>query len=220
MSLQQRQAYNVIKNAYAKAGRKPVTTASTLRLIQPIVANRTNYTFPILEGDAITNFPEQILLNRADAFTAIQVGLFIGGIANDGANATTASYQLFPYPGAPLITAGMLNTNALFSHSYLNIAVNNVQYLQNFDTFRMFSANVIQTGNILATGGSAIAPNSIAGNNDGFTSVTPSLQFSGTAKIDISIKLPEALSFTAARTPNIQLIFRGFLSLGASNLNR
>lgn len=220
MSLSQRQAFNTIKSAYAKVGRKPVTTASTLRLIQPIVANKTTYTFPVLEGDVATNYTEQILLNRADAFTAIAVGVFIGSIDNTGANDSSFTYQLFSYQSEALTSAGITNANSLFYHSNLDIAVNNVQYLQNLDVFRCANAPIVQTGNIFATGGDTTAANSINGNMYGFTSITPSLQFSGTAKIDISLQLPTALALTAGRTPTIQLIFRGFLSLGASNLNK
>ena len=76
---------------------------------------------------------------------------------------------------------------------------------------------IVQTGNIFATGGDTTGQNSSSG-NDGFTSLVPTLQFSGTAKIDISLSLPTSLAVTNAC--QINLIFRGFLSLGASNLNK
>ena len=90
-------------------------------------------------------------------------------------------------------------------------------YLQNFDVYRCYSTPIVQTGNIFATGGDTTGQNSNTG-NDGFTSLVPSLQFSGTAKIDISLSLPTSLAVTNAC--QINLIFRGFLSLGASNLNK
>ena len=133
---------------------------------------------------------------------------------------TTYDYQLFSFQSEALTAGGVTNANSLFYHSNLDIAVNNVQYVQNMDIFRCANAPIVQTGNIFATGGDTTAANSINGNSSGFTSITPSLQFSGTAKIDISIQLPSALLLTSGRTPNIQLIFRGFLSLGASNLNK
>lgn len=218
MSLAQRQAFSVIKRAYAKAGRKPVTTPSTLRLIQPVTANRTVYTFPILEGDSSVVLAEQILLNRADAFTATSVGVFIGGLLDNGTATGAGSYQLLGYQTPGLTTAGVTNANALFTNSYLNVSVNNVAYLQNFDLFRCYQAPIVQTGSILATGGAATLQNSISGQGSGFTSLVPTLQFSGTAKIDIRIQLPTSLAVTNAC--QINLIFRGFLSLGASNLNK
>jgi hypothetical protein len=218
MSLLNLNAYKTIKGAYAKVGRNPVTTASTLRLMLPVTANKTSYTFPVLQGDAVTAYPEAVYLNRADSFTATQVGVFLGGITDAGLASTTNNYQLFGFQSEALTTAVVTNANSLFQHSYLNIAVNNVQYLQNFDLFRCFSAPIIQTGNIFATGGDTTAQNSIEGMKDGFTALTPTIQLSGTAKLDVTINLPTALAFTVA--PVINLIFRGFLSLGASNLNK
>ena len=218
MSLAQRQAFAVIKKAYAKKGRTPVTTPSTLRLIQNVVTNKTTYTFPVLEGDSSVTLAEQILLNRADAFTATSVGVFIGGLTDAGAATSAGSYQLFGFQSEALTTAGVTNANALFTNGYLNISVNNVAYLQNFDLFRCYSAPIIQTGNLLATGGDTTGQNSINGSVAGFTSLVPSLQLSGTAKIDVTIQLPTSLAVTNAC--QINLIFRGFLSLGASNLNK
>jgi hypothetical protein len=217
MSLAQRQAFSVIQKAYANKGRKPVTTPSTLRLIQNVVTNRTTYTFPILEGDSAVNLAEQRLLNRADAFTATSVGIFIGGLTDAGAATALGSYQLYGYQAPALTTAGVTNSNALFTNGYLNVAVNNVAYLQNFDLFRTYEAPIAQTGNLLATGTSTTLQNSIDGLR-GFASLVPTLQFSGTAKIDITIQLPTSLAVTNAC--QINLIFRGFLSLGASNLNK
>ena len=217
MSLSQRQAFSTIKTAYKNAGRNPVTTPSTLRLIQNVSSTKTTYSFPVLEGDSTNTLAENRFLNRADAFTATSVGLFIGGLSDAGAATTAGSYQLFGFQSEALTTAGVTNSNALFTNSYLNISVNNVAYLQNFDVYRCYSTPIVQTGNIFATGGDTTGQNSSTG-TDGFTGLVPTLQFSGTAKIDISLSLPTSLSVTNAC--QINLIFRGFLSLGASNLNK
>jgi hypothetical protein len=100
----------------------------------------------------------------------------------------------------------------------MNVLVNNVAYLQNFDLYRCYSAPIAQTGNLFATGTSTTYQNSVKGDDDGFVDIVPTLQFSGTAKIDITINLPTSLALTNAC--QINLIFRGFLSLGASNLNK
>lgn len=218
MSLAQRQAFATIRKAYASKGRKPVTTPSTLRLIQNVVANKTTYTFPVLEGDSTNTLAENRFLNRADAFTATSIGVFIGGLTDAGAATSAGAYQLFGYQSEALTTAGVTNANALFANGYLNILVNNVAYLQNFDLYRCYSAPIVQTGNIFATGGDTTGQNSVNGEKDGFCDLVPTLQFSGTAKIDITITLPTSLAVTNAC--QINLIFRGFLSLGASNLNK
>ena len=89
MSLLNLNAYKTVKGAYAKVGRNPVTTASVLRLMVPVTTNKTSYTFPILQGDAGTVYNENVYLNRADSFTATSVGIFLGGIQNDGTASTT-----------------------------------------------------------------------------------------------------------------------------------
>jgi hypothetical protein len=211
-----RQAYSLIKRAYAKKGRNPVTTASTLRLQLPVASNKTLYQFPILQGDEQTSYPEQILLNRADAFTATEVGLFIGGYTDAAAATTAQDYGLYSYGATPIATA-LTNTNVLFYNSKLNVAVNNVQYLQNFDTFRFYQAGVAQTQKIMATGGTTGTKDSVDGASYGFSPLVPTLQFSGSSKIDIQVQLPSPL---AASAGIMVLIFRGFLSLGASNLNK
>ena len=218
--LSSRKTYSLIKKAYATKGRNPITTASTLRLIQPVSANKTLYTFPVLQGDTPGTYGEEVLLNRADAFTCTHIGLFIGGVIAAGTAATNSNYTLYPYTSYAVDIASNQSSNILFNNSYLNIAINNVQYLQNFDTRRFNTAGVIQerietgTG---ATAATAVNQDSLSG-DAGFVAIVPTLQFSGTSKLDISINLPAALSVTNAY--QINLIFRGFLSLGASNLNK
>jgi hypothetical protein len=226
MSMQERMSYSLIKKAYAKQKRNPVITASTLRLQVPAASAKTTYTFPILQGDEQTVYNEQILLNRADAFTATSIGLFIGGLDSAGANDTTQTYPLYSYPSFAVNTGFTSPTaNVLFYNSKINIAINNVQYLQNFDTYRTYNAGFDQQNRyagVTITGPTNITNqyDSVNGKEDGFVPITPTLQFSGTSKIDISIVMPSSLTVAATKTPIIILIFRGFLSLGASNLNK
>lgn len=208
-----RAAFNVIKRAYTAKGRNPVLTPSTLRLQVPIVASRTTYTFPILEGDAQTSFTEAVYLNRTDAFTALEMGLFIGDNAGSAAN---VAYDLYSYQSEALTTAGITNSKALFNQGLIDISINNVNYLQNFDCRRMAFTPIIQAGNIFATGGDTTVQMQ-QDENAGFAALTPTLQFSGTAKTQITLKLPAAL---AATSGVLVLMFRGFLALNASNLNK
>jgi hypothetical protein len=214
--LSSRQTYSLIKKAYSKVGRNPITTASTIRLIQPIATGKTFYTFPILQGDVATTYAEESLLNRADAFTATHIGLFVGGLNPDGTASTAANYSLYPY-NSYAVEHAIGNGEVLFNNSYLNIAINNVQYLQNFDTRRFNNAGVVQQNIVTSTsvaGGDA--QDSLSG-DAGFVPLVPTLQFSGSAKIDITLNLPVSL---AAALGQINIVFRGFLSLGASNLNK
>jgi hypothetical protein len=217
-----RQAYTVIKNAYKAKQRNPVTTASDLRSLVPVVTGKTQYTFPIIVGEDVNNYPEGILLNRADAFTAVEMGIFIG---KKTANSDT-TYDLYSYPNAVEFSTG---TDAdkfktLFNHSVINATINNVQYLQNFSTNRFRTTGATQNG--LGFGAASATPAVASTVVDefnsgyGYTAIVPTLQLSGTSKIDITVSLPEGLTAAGSGSYVIVLALRGFLSLGASNLNK
>jgi hypothetical protein len=215
-----RQAYTIVKNAYKAKQRNPVTTASDLRLIVPVVAGKTAYTFPVLVGDDQNNYAEAVLLNRADAFTALEMGLFIG----KKSSSTDTTYDLFAYPNNTEFTPDTDGFKTLFNHSIINAAINNVQYLQNFSTSRFRTAPITQNG--LGFGAASATP-SVAStvvdsfdNNTGYYPVVPTLQLSGTSKIEITLSLPAGLAVTGGANYVIVLSLRGFLSLGASNLNK
>ena len=214
-----RQAYTTIKNAYKAKQRNPVTTASDLKCLVPVVSGKTSYQFPIIIGDDVNNYPEGILLNRADAFTAVEMGLFIG----KKSSATDTTYDLFSYPNkVEFGTTDSDTLKTLFNHASINATINNVQYLQNFSTERFRTTGVTQNG--LGYAGGAVTSTVIDqfDNTYGFTAIVPTLQLSGTSKIEITVNLPQGLTTTDASTNTyvIVLCLRGFLSLGASNLNK
>jgi len=219
-----RQAYTVIKNAYKAKQRNPVTTASDIRSMVPVVTGKTQYTFPIIVGEDVNNYPEGILLNRADAFTAIEMGIFIGKKSSN----TDTTYDLYSYPNVIEFSA---NSGAdadkfktLFNHSTINATINNVQYLQNFSTNRFRTTGTSQNGlgaGAVATTGAVVSTLVDEFNSGyGYTAIVPTLQLSGTSKIEITVSLPEGLTQASSGSYVIVLALRGFLSLGASNLNK
>lgn len=215
-----RQAYTVIKNAYKAKQRNPVTTASDLRSIVPVVGGKTQYTFPIIVGDDTNNYPESILLNRADAFTAIEMGLFIA----KKSSATDVAYDIFSYPNSVEFGSETDAFRTLFNNSTINATINNVQYLQNFSTQRFRTTGATQNG--LGYGAASATPAVASTVVDefnsgyGFTAIVPTLQLSGTSKIDLTVNLPAGLTAAGSGQYVIILALRGFLSLGASNLNK
>ena len=217
-----RQAYATIKNAYKAKQRNPVTTASDLRSLVPVQTGKTQYTFPIIVGEDQNNYPEAILLNRADAFTATEIGIFIGAKSST----SDTAYDWYSYPNATIFTASGAATafKTLFNNGILNATINNVQYLQNYSISRLRKAPIVQTGLTYGyTTSGATAPNgldSFDGQRDGYYPLVPTLQLSGTSKIDITINLPSGLTAASSGTYVICLAVRGFLSLGASNLNK
>jgi hypothetical protein len=227
-----RQAYEVIKRAYATKKRNPVTTASDLKLIVPISTSKTAFSFPVIVGDDPNNYPDALLLNRADAFTATEIGLFIGKRTGVTATAQVANTQFdwFSYANASefgVTASDFTGLKPLFNSAYINATINNVQYLQNFSTLRMRKAQVTQFNTVLATGVAPTLPivssqDAFNGETDGFYPLVPTLQLSGTSKIDITLNVAQALPIATAATAQycIMLGLRGFLSLGASNLNK
>jgi hypothetical protein len=222
-----RQAYSTIKQAYASKGRNPVTTASDLRLIVPISTAKTVFDFPVIVGDDQNNYPDAILLNRADAFTATEMGVFIGKRtgASTAAQVANTAFDWFSYPNSQQFAVtgtDYTNLKPLFNAGLVNIAINNVQYLQNYSTLRMRRATVTQDSTIYATGGTASITDSFDGERDGYYPLVPTLQLSGTSKISVQISVPQSLPIATAATAQycIMIAFRGFLSLGASNLNK
>jgi len=219
-----RQAYTVIKNAYKAKQRNPVTTASDLRSLVPVVTGKTQYTFPIIVGDDTNNYPEGILLNRADAFTAIEMGLFIA----KKSSASDTAYDIFSYPSTSEFGSSDADTfRILFNNSTINAQINNVQYLQNFSTarFRTTGATQQQLGfgaAKSATGTIEVLSTTVDEFNSGFgyTPIVPTLQLSGTSKIEVTVNLPAGLTQASSGQYVIILALRGFLSLGASNLNK
>jgi hypothetical protein len=226
-----RQAYATIKNAYRKVGRNPVTTASDLKLVMPLSTTRTSYSFPILVGDDANNYGNgvAILLNRSDAFTATEMGLFIGKPSGAPTAANSSQFDWYSYSNDNLFATGKTALKTLFNNSYINVTINNVQYLQNFSTLRLRRAPVTQNSQGFGTFASAptagypaigsTTQDSFNGESDGYYSLVPTLQLSGTSKISIDLVLPESISALDSNSA-VMIGFRGFLSLGASNLNK
>lgn len=225
-----RQAYSTIKSAYRQKQRNPVTTASDLRLVVPMSTSKTNYSFPVLAGDDTNNLPTATLLNRADAFTATEMGLFVG----NALSATDTTFDWYSYGngtgagnlGATSAVNFNLSMKTLFNNSVINIAINNVQYLQNYSTLRLRKVPTTQSGlgygvQVTATASNILSTSvdSFNGEQDGYYPLVPTLQLSGTSKIDIQLLLPQALA-NIPTAGYIMIAFRGFLSLGASNLNK
>jgi hypothetical protein len=225
-----RQAYSTIKNAYRKVGRNPVTTASDLKLVMPLSSSKTTYSFPILVGDDPSNFYPgvSILLNRADAFTATEMGLFIGKPSAAANAANSSQFDWYSYANNTTFSTGKTALKTLFNNSYINITINNVQYLQNFSTLRLRRAVITQEGQGFGAATTAASQttavtsttqDSFNGESDGYYPLVPTLQLSGTSKIDCQLVLAESLSAVDSNSC-VMLGFRGFLSLGASNLNK
>jgi len=176
-----------------------------------------------------------VLLNRADAFTAVSLGVFIGYRSGSTAVDQVANtrFDWYSYPNSTIFntpSTDALQLKPLFNAGLLNVTINNVQYLQNYSLLRNRRTPITQTALGYgaysgATGNSGVSStvvDSFDGTNDGYFPLVPTLQLSGTSKISIQITTPQALPVATAGSGQtcIMVSLRGFLCLGASNLNK
>ena len=219
-----RNAFKSVKAAYAANGRNPIVTPSDLRLENPIQQNVNYYQFYALQSEqnpgfagGITN--TEIRLNTNDSFFAVLGGLYVA----KPSSATNAEFFLSSYPNPNTLTASTAAAYQMyFNNSTLNIAINNVQYIQNFLTARFRNVGIAQAG-LGATSSTAVPANipstsvdSFDGNESGITALGTIVEMSGQKKVDIKLNVPAGLSVAPGTYDRLVLVLRGFLALNAA----
>lgn len=179
-------------------------TQSALRLEQPLTANQSLYTFPILKTQQNSGgiiFNTELRLNMQDTFVPTDV--FIG-LANPGST-TATNFRLFTYPNQSVF-ANALQMRAIYN-SELRISVNNYQYTYSWDVQRHWVSN--QTQQTAAFGaGSPEDQNNFA--LDGFYPMQPYVLFGGAQNVEINLRLAGAPTAVDANS-RIVMLFRGVL---------
>ena len=218
-----RNAFKSVKGAYASAGRNPIVTPSDLRLENPISQNVNYYQFYALQSEQNPGFAggasnTEIRLNTNDSFFAVLAGLYIA----KPSSATSAEYILNSYPNPTTFTA---TTSAayqmFFNNSTLNIAINNVQYIQNFLTSRFREVGVAQAGlgaasYLTSAQVASTSVDSFNGDESGITALGSIIEISGQKKADIKMNVPTGLSVAPGTYDRLALVLRGFLALNAA----
>jgi hypothetical protein len=218
-----RNAFKSVKGAYASAGRNPIVTPSDLRLENPISQNVNYYQFYALQSEQNPGFAggasnTEIRLNTNDSFFAVLAGLYIA----KPTSATSAEYFLNSYPNPTTFTATTAAAYQMFfNNSTLNIAINNVQYIQNFLTSRFREVGVAQAGLGASSWltSSAVASTSVDsfnGDESGITALGSIIEISGQKKADIKMNVPTVLSVAPGTYDRLALVLRGFLALNAA----
>lgn len=218
-----RNAFKSVKSAYASAGRNPIVTPSDLRLENPISQNVNYYQFYALQSEQNPGFTggasnTEIRLNTNDSFFAVLAGLYIA----KPSSATSAEYFLNSYPNPTTFTATTAAAYQMFfNNSTLNIAINNVQYIQNFLTSRFREVGVAQAGLGASSWltSSAVASTSVDsfnGDESGITALGSIIEISGQKKADIKMNVPTGLSVAPGTYDRLALVLRGFLALNAA----
>jgi hypothetical protein len=200
-------------------------TESTLRLNMPIQSSTNVYEFPILVNDLAKGTsapdPEEIRLNQNDIFSIREIGLFYRGRYKTRQSGKE-NIILFPYVSYEVLAKLGIDTNAeaLFNGK-LDISVDNVVYLTNFDTTkfkRQPRTQIISSQNI-----SQFFDHDY---KDLYT-MEPNILLQGSSSNKIRLELPNSidpLSFSpilsqedALEIDKITLMFRGFLLQNAAS---
>lgn len=227
-----RNNYRVIAEKYAKLGKGAVRlTQSSLFLLQDINPTKSNYLFPVLEQDTATGTPkkDEIRLNQNDEFVATGMGIFLVArrYVKDGDVYTLLpGLELFTYPQTEQTIQAA--TCAPFYGGALKIAVNNIVYLEKWDTKKHQIAPITQIVNSAEGTGVAGAVDSNNFSTDAMYPVQPMVTLSGAKKNEITLNLPEsgtgyAFNVTTAanetityRVSEIGLFLRGYLAQNAA----
>ena len=182
--------FNTIFAKYKRLGKGNVRlTQSSLFLTKPINPNVTTYNFDVLETQNATLQANEIRLNLNDEFIISSLGLYLCGTAETEGDPAGISDVMFSY--IPLETSSKASVLTPVYAGQLQIAVNNIVYLDKFDVRK--HQYITQTQFQNSDGNKATLANDDFSKN-GMFPMEPLLTLSGAKKNTITLQLPEAAS--------------------------
>lgn len=192
----------VIQAYGAEAVKNFVLTMSTLRLERAITAGTNQYTFPILKNDPTGGgaFNTEIRLKQQDTFIVSHLSFYLGLPTGT----TDTAWIPLTYESPFLTGANAIPMRALWSGD-IQITINNVVYVYNWDLFRHYYAPITQQTAAL---GAASPTDQRRLIEDTFVPVEPTVAFSGAKDNLIQINL-DAAPATFNANARIGLMFRG-----------
>lgn len=190
--------YQTILAKYKRVNKGNVRlTQSTLFLTKPISSSQTVYNFDVLETQNATLQADEIRLNLNDEFIMTTLGLYLIAERISGEGAGTGIKRLLTY--APWQQSGTEAAKVEnFYNGQLSIAVNNIVYLEKWDTRKHQIVPRTQDENFQAAAAAFQATqakiNSVQFSKEGMFPVEPLLTLSGAKKNTITLQLPTAIS--------------------------
>jgi hypothetical protein len=187
--------FKTILNKYSNVGKGNVRlTQSTLVLTKPISATSTVYNFDVLESQTQTLQNDEIRLNLNDEFIIAELGFYLQGQVLSPMGVPTGVKRLLTY--APFEENG---TQATLINNFWNgsfqIAVNNIVYLDKYDTRKSEYVPITQFADFSSViGGFPATIPSIDFSKDGMNYTEPMLTLSGAKKNNLTLSLPTAIS--------------------------
>ena len=197
MAAKSRVNFSLIKQNYNKIGKSNVRlTQSSLFITKDIDPTKSSYDFDVLENQTQTLQPDEIRLNINDEFIVTDLGVYLYGTWTASSGETPAvkigtGTQLLSY--APLELDGNAIVSKNLYAGQLKIAVNNIVYLEKWDTRKHELVTRTQFASQLAgTTVATMASNDFS--NDAMIPFSPLLTLSGAKKNDINIRLPQSIA--------------------------
>lgn len=224
--------FSQILTKYKQIGKGNVRlTQSTLLLTKPIVATVANYSFDVLETQTATLQGNEIRLNLNDEFIVSTMGIYLQAsvvTTSTAAVVTSRGTSLFAY--IPMETTNNLCSLNDIYNGNLQIAVNNIVYLDKWDTRKHESRPDMpyQQRSAAVTINNATQA-STKFNKDAMFPVEPLLTLSGAKKNSINLNLAGAISAstftltsddgstTAYTLDRIALVMRGLNAQNAAS---
>jgi hypothetical protein len=181
--------YSTILNRYKALGKGNVRlTQSTLILSKPLSAAQTTYSFDVLETQNSTLVGTETRLNLNDEFIITSLGIYIQATVTDSTGSVPYGTKWFSY--VPSQADATTNTLNPIYNGNLQIAVNNVVYMDKFDTLKSLFIPRTQDASFATPNASTLGSNNYA--KDGMVSIEPMLTLSGAKKNNIIINLASA----------------------------
>lgn len=202
-------ALKALRNAGIKLNQaRPLQ--SFLRLEQPLVANKTNYAFPILINENVPQvFNTETRLNQQDSFvvSSIQFAMALP------TSATDATFKKYTYL-SPFIFTNAAAMGVVYN-STLSLMIDNVNFIPQWDLERhLFIPETQATA--------APAADSPVSQYDasvqGYYPVEPNVVLIGSKNLKLSVNLPAAAA-TVDANARMVITLRGILVQNSTSVN-
>lgn len=191
--------YARIKSKYNRIGKNAVRlTQSSLFLTKDIDSTKSTYDFDVLENQTQTLQADEIRLNINDEFIMTHMGVYLYGTWTKSTDATVKGRQLLTYAPLELDVSSLL-VKDLYAGT-IKIAVNNIVYMEKWDTRKHEVVPITEFGNFIPTitGTGVTSYPAVQPNNNfehaAMIKLEPMLTLSGAKKNDITLRLPNAIT--------------------------
>ena len=184
--------YSILNAKYSKIGKGNVRlTQSSLFLTKPISSTVTTYNFDVLETQTQTLQNDEIRLNLNDEFNITAIGLYLVGTVQDAEGTLASNTKLFTYAPYQLGVANATRLQNFYAGTF-KIAINNIVYMEKWDTARHENVTRTQFQNFLTPNSATINSQNLA--KDSMFDLANIITLSGAKKNDLTIQLPTAIS--------------------------